>query len=258
MTVSHEEHPRILIGASSFADAAAALKILQAITPYASLGGLLVEEDETIALCQTLNQRIVTSSGMVVVAPDISQLRTLIEADAKAFRKSLAQFSEPSGAQWTFERSEGDLVQASLRASSGWDIIVLGHRNVHPARGNIVLLETAGSQHQALRGFADQLTNRMSARLIVFSVGQDTLSTRSGQSFEAFQEMLAVLTRTNTQAVLVDLSHGPIRTAAELKQLLEVARCPVFAFGATTTGTRLEYSTWIPPTSDPDREPDDR
>lgn len=255
MTKTNKRAPHILIGASSFTDAKAALALLGVLKYQANLGGLLVEERETLALCQTVNQRIITSSGAVMVAPDLSQMRTMIEADAKAFCRSLAQICEPVGASWTFERSEGDLVQVSLQASAGWDIVVLGHRHVHPGRGNIVLLEHNGAEDQTLRAFADQLGDRLSAARLVFSVGQGQATSLDARSFETVQDMLSVLARTNVQAVLLDVSQGPIRSVAELKQLLDVARCPIFAFGAAMSGTILEHSTRIPPPPGTDGDP---
>ncbi len=53
--------------------------------------------------------------------------------------------------------------------------------------------------------------------------------------------------RTNAQAVLVDLTEGPIRSPDDLARLLEVSRCPLIVFGTSNTNTMLEHSTQIPP-----------
>ena len=248
------QHPRILIGASSFADAAAALNILRLLKPGGSLGGLLVEEHETIAQCKSLKKRIITPGGATMRAPSIAQLKTLMDAEAKAFRSTLAKVSEPLGAQWSFERSKGELVQISLQASSGWDIVVLGHRKIHPCSGRIILLESLGTGNQMLSDFADKLVDGTTAAQIVFSVGQPSRKSSGGKSFETIQDVLPALARTNAQAVLLDLSKGPIRSAAELKQLLDVARCPVFFFGAAKSGKKSGRGAQIPKTPGADGE----
>lgn len=255
MTNSSDGKTRILIGASSYADATAALNLLGALKIMARFGGLFVEESDALDQCQILSQRIVTSSGMLMIAPNPSQIRTVVEADAKAFRKSLARMADPLGALWTFERSVGDLVQLSLQASSGWDIVVLGYRNLHPGRGKIVLFEESRAEDRPLKIFADHLAQRYSAAQLVFSIGQGPAARRDSLSFETFQEALAALARMNVLAVLVDLKRGPIRSKVELRQLLDAARCPVFAFGAAFSGSFVEHNTQIPPAPGAAREP---
>jgi hypothetical protein len=248
---------RILIGASSYADATAALNILGALKIMARFGGLFVEESDALDQCQILNQRIVTSSGTLMFVPNRSQIRTVIEADAKAFRKSLALMADPLDALWTFERSVGDLVQISLEASSGWDIVVLGHRNLHPGRGKIVFFGASRAQDSPLKIFADHLARRYSAAQLVFSVGQGPAARPEGQSFETFQEALVALARMNVLAVLVDLKDGPIRSKVEIRQLLDAARCPVFTFGAAASDSFIEHNTQIPPAPGAAREPNE-
>lgn len=41
-----------------------------------------------------------------------------------------------------------------------------------------------------------------------------------------------------------------MRTPDQLRQVLEVARCPLFVFGAAGSGDQLEHSTQIPPSRD--------
>jgi len=259
MTRSAGSKTRILIGASSFADAAAALRILRALRPETpfTFGGLFVEESTMIALCQLPNQRIVSSSGTLVVAPSLPQVRTVLEADARAFRASLQTISGPSADRCTFERSMGELVNTALQASAGWDIIVIGHRNIHPVDGKIVLLEESGKNDQALLAFADHLSDAVSAERVVFAVGPDAPAPRGHRRFETMTEALAEVARMNVQAVLVDLARGPIHSPDELRRLLELARCPVFAFGAALSGTRLEHGTQIPPAPGTRRDPNE-
>ena len=250
---------RILIGASSFADAAAALKILRALrpdTPF-TYGGLFIEESATIALCHLPNQRIVSSGGTLVVAPSLPQVRTVLEADARAFRASLQAISGPAADRLTFERSMGDLVKSTLQASAGWDIIVFGHRNIHPVDGKIVLLETSRTNDRMIEAFADHLSDAVSAERVVFAVGPDAPDPPGHRRFETMTEALAAVDRMNVQAILVDLARGPIHSPDELRRLLELARCPVFAFGATLSGTRLEHGTQIPPAPGTRRDPNE-
>ncbi len=250
MTVLPRPETRILIGAGSFADATAALKIVGRLASGVkfAFGGLLIEDREMLDMCQIPNQRVVSASGTLVFAPSPSQLRTLIEADAKAFRRSLAEVAGPTGAAWTFEQSIGDLVQQSLTASAGWDILVFGHRSIHPMKGKIISLRASDWADDELDTFSVRLAKTLSAEHLVFSVGDRPDKSHKSFAFDSLADALATLAHINVQAVLLDLSHGPVRSSDELRQLLEVSRCPLFVFGAAASSDKLEHSTQIPPT----------
>ncbi len=248
---------RILVGAGSFADAAAALRIVEQLPSAfrAGLGGVLVEEVDTLATCQIPNQRIVLVSGTTTLAPSLSQMRTLLKADARAFQKSLARTADPTGADWVFAQDRGELVGTALRAATGWDILVIGYRQVHKIPGKIVVLESARQPSDAVGEASNRLSKQLSADRIVFSVDRGVERPTAIQPSDAFQfgtldEALKALARTNAQAVLVDLTHGPIHNMANLARLLEVARCPLLVFGTSGMNAMLEHSTQIPPIPD--------
>ncbi|MDT8328382.1 MAG: hypothetical protein RQ750_13520 [Roseovarius sp.] len=249
MTAPPRAETRILIGAGSFADATAALKILGLMSagPTVAFGGLLIEDRDILDICQIPNQRVVSASGALVFAPSPAQLRTVIEADAKAFQRSLAKVAGLAGAAWSFEHSIGDLVQQSLTASAGWDIVVVGHRSVHPMRGKIISLRAAPVADDALEAFSERLATSLSGEHLVFAVGDRPENRPGSHVFATLDAALAALARTNAQAVLLDLSQGPVRRLDQLRQVLEVARCPLFVFGAATLGNQVEHSTQIPP-----------
>ena len=248
---------RILVGAGSFADADAALRVVAQLPNafQAGLGGILVEEVDTLASCQIPNQRIVLVSGATSLAPTQSQMRTLFKADARAFQRSLAHTANPTGAHWVFAQDRGDLVGTALRAATGWDILVIGYRRVHKIPGKIVVLEATHHPSDAVREASNRLSKQLSADRLVFSVDQGVDRPTANQhpegfQFKTFDDALKALTRTNAQAVLVDLTHGPIHNLDDLARLLEVARCPLLVFGMSGMNAMLEHSTHIPPPSD--------
>lgn len=256
MTPPSERTMSILIGASSFADANAAMKILRRLRFGAQmrLGGLFVEELTATALCGLPNQRVVSTSGMLVVAPSPPQFRTVIEAEMKAFRNTLASIAETTGTRWSFERSIGDLVQQSMQAAATWDVIIFGHQALHPVRGKIVLLHGPDADSDDAASLAGHLAKAVFADIENMYVG----AARSGSQgerhhYETIGSAIQALARMNVQAVVLDISRGPVRTPEQLRQLLEAARCPVIALGAAVPGTELEHSTQIPPAPDSGR-----
>lgn len=247
---------RILIGAGSYADAAAALRIVERLTDTfrAGLGGILVEE-ETLNICQIPNQRVIQASGMTTLAPSLAQIRTLVRADARAFRQSLAHAANLKGTHWVFAQDQGDLVQVSLHAAAGWDVLIIGYRQAHKLRGKIVQLRAA-TLNADMDEVSNQLSDQLSAECVVFSIKTETntaklTSTSDAVLFDTLGESLKALTRMNVEAVLVDLRQGPVQNQSDLARVLEAARCPVIVFGASSIEAQLEHSTHIPPVSSP-------
>ncbi len=249
---------RILVGASTYADAAAALHIIRRLPKAlcASIGGVLIEDEDMLSACHIPDRRIVLLSGVTTLAPSLSQVRTLLKADARAFRHSLAQTADQSGKEWVFAQDKGELVSTALRAAAGWDVLVLGYRHLHKVRGRVVLLERSGSTKDETREASRQFSTQLSADHIVFSIREDgdrttqAIPSNNTIQFDTFDESLNALARTNAQAVLVDLRQGPVRNQSDLKALVEAARCPVIVFGASTIQGLLEHTTQITPKPD--------
>lgn len=250
MTGARRQTRRILVGAGSFADAAAALRIAERLATdlSADLGGVLIEEVNTLAICEIPNQRIVLIGGATMLAPNRSQVRTFMQADARAFEQSLVLAARTTGATWAFARETGDLVGTALRAAVDWDILVIGYRRVHAIPGKIVLLRADDALIDDMETMARVLAHQLSADQVVFSVATGdrrparTRSEKHGE-FGTLQDAMAALARTNAQAVFVDLAHGPVRSPDDLARLLDVSRCPLIVFGASKLDAMLAHST---------------
>jgi hypothetical protein len=245
---------RILVGAASFADAVAGVRIVQKLPSSfcAGLGGLLVEEVDIFTACEIPDQRIVLSSGKTALAPNLSQLRTLLNADARAFRRLLAQASRPGATQWAFMQDKGELVRTALQAATGWDVLVLGYRQTSKVLGKVILLQKSGPPSENVQEAFSRLSHRLAGEPIVFSIkenGDEAVSAQTSNTiqFKTLDDALRVLARTNAQAVVVDFARGPIHNQNDLLRLLEAARCPVFVFDASNPSSVLENSMQIPP-----------
>tara|TARA_R110002012_G_scaffold21989_8_gene76169 strand:- start:16643 stop:17440 length:798 start_codon:yes stop_codon:yes gene_type:complete len=251
MTQKENRRPRILVGASSFADAATALRLVDKLaTIFRSVcGGVLVEEESILAICQIQDKRIILMNGATMKAPSRSQVRTQLNADARAFRQSLARTAKAAGADWAFSQEAGDLINIALRAATGWDILVIGSRYLNAIKGKIVLLEMLDAVGEEMRDAAELLARQFSADQVVFSVDQgkrregSTLSS-ANFSFASLDEALRALAQTNAQAVLVDYSRGPVRTAEDISRLLEVSHSPVIIFGIS--GANVAAGNTVP------------
>lgn len=254
MTAASHPPSRILVGAGSFVDAAAALRIAERLASDlpADLGGVLIQEVSTLAICEIPNQRVVLTSGATMLAPDRSQAQALMNADARAFEQSLARTARMHGKKWIFAQETGDLVSTALRAAVGWDILVIGYRRFHAIRGKIVLFREDDAPNDEMETAARGLARRLSVDEVVFTVeaGQRKGAFREAERrypFGSLQEALNALARTNAEAVFVDLVHGPVRGPDDLARLLEVSRCPLILFGTSEIGAIPERGKRTPP-----------
>lgn len=245
---------RILVGAGSFADATAALNLVQYLQGgfCTGLGGVLIEDADMLAACEIPDQRVVLPSGTTAQAPSPSKLRGMLNADARAFRKLLAHTVGPRKTDFAFTQDAGEFVSTALRVARDWDVLVLGYRQLHNVPGKIILLQSAEQSSDAMIQASRKLAHSMPNALTTFMVDCDrhispATSASNLRQFDTLAHALVALTRTNAQAVLVDLDRSPLRNHHDLLRLLEAARCPVIAFGTSNFPALLEHNTQIPP-----------
>ncbi|MEO9824610.1 MAG: hypothetical protein ABJF50_09375 [Paracoccaceae bacterium] len=255
MSTQKSPHLRILVGAGSYVDAAAALRIVQRLADgiQAALGGVLVDE-ETLEMCQVPNQRIVQARGTTALAPNRAQMRTLLNADARAFQQSLERIAGPNAANWFFAQERGELVHTSLHAAIGWDLLIIGYRQVHQVPGKIVVLQNDGPANDVMNKISNRLSDQLSVPNAVFNVADEPDETKAPPAaniihFRNLNDSLRALTRTNAEAVLVDLRSGPLQNQNDLARVIDAARCPVIVFGASERQAYLENSTHMPSVS---------
>lgn len=258
MSTAVPSHLRVLVGAGSFADAAAALRIVEHLPNSFCrvLGGVLIEDEDMLTVCQIPDQHIVLISGTLKSAPNRAEIQTILQADARAFEQSLAHTADLHETNWTFSQDKGDLVESSLRAAKNWDVLVLGYRPLHSIRGKVVLLKRAGQPSDKMDAAAHQLSRHHSIEPTTFLLKEgpdddEYAAPENTLQFDTLDDILNRLKRTNAHAVLVDLRHGPVQKQTDLSRLLEAARCPVIVFGASQLHPALEHSAQIPA---PDRE----
>lgn len=229
---------RILIGAGCFADADAAMRLTDRILASipAELGGVLIEDDAMADIAHVPTQRVVTPGGALMVPPSTNELRITAESDARAFRNKLATIARTRSTTWHFERRGGDLILGLFEAAKGWDILLLGYREMHKRPGQVVVLTVASEGVSRARAFADELALVLNASVQELSTsGVDEQSDLNGSVHGAVERepaLFAQMSRINASAVVVDLAAGPLRSKEHLHRLLEAARCPVFVLGA--------------------------
>jgi len=251
MTPAPKSARRILIGAGSFADARAALRLVERLTASlsAELGGMLVEETMLAELADLPRQRVITSRGTFVVAPSPSQIRIAIESDAKAFRQTLSALAQRQ--KWSFERRRGELISGLCETAKGWDVLLLGHRETHRLNGQVILIAPPADASQSAEDLAEDLASGLGTSTIRLSMDPARPGTFDvfpvTEHFADEDALLTRIGRIHASAVVLDLSAGPLRTYDQLRHLLAAARCPIVVLGAGKGEPQPEHATRIPP-----------
>ncbi|MGA9254013.1 MAG: hypothetical protein WBV71_16365 [Roseobacter sp.] len=235
---------RILVGAGSFTDAAAALRIIEGFPSslFSGLGGLFIEETDMFTACQMPHQQVVLPSGIRTLAPTVAQIKLLLRADARAFERAVSKTAQTANAGWAFAEDRGDLIATSLRAAKGWDVLLMGYRRVHPKTGKVVVLKDENTSGDTMDTVADRLSDKFSADRVALSVAPLTKTAQSTRCrrFETLDDCLHAIARMNSLVVLLDLDQGPVHSASDLARVIGAARCPVMVFGAQSQATADE------------------
>ena len=242
MTERGRTRRRILIGADSFADAETALSIVDRLTRtmMADLGGLFVEDIGASDMPRGQHQRIVTSTGSLIVAPSRDRLQLMLASDARAFRTGLERLAQTRSVRCTFERRSGELISGLCQAAEAWDVLVVGHRRTHRGTGRVVVVQPQSVTSDEAAALGDVLSEAL--HVDVLNIRTPASGEEGGPSDVFFSR----ISRIDAAVVVVDLTSGPVTSADQLRRLLEVARSPVLVLGATRLFGRLEHSVVFP------------
>lgn len=222
---------RILVGAESFADARAALRIADLLVSAraAEIAGLLMEDPFGFEFGGRAGQRVVTESGQIRDLPSRERLKSLLESDLKAFQRSLSQIAEQRKVTVSFECRRGELISSLCGAAIGTDLLVLGHRYRHRNRGRVLVVAPPSADATEVAALGHDLAHRLGAELVAYPPPPGNVSEDAKTDLG---DLLSWVNRINAQAVVLDLSLGPVRTLDDLRQLVIAARCPVLVLGA--------------------------
>ncbi len=233
MTENVRSKRRILIAATSFADARAAFAIADRLAESlaSKLGGVLLQDTAINELVASPGQRVITESGEVLAAPSAARLRSIFESDVKAFRQALDELASLRSLAWSFESREGEPIAGFFETAAEWDILLLGQRSRSPGRGRIVLVAPETGVSADLDEVARDLAAKMRADLVTVALGDAGPADDTAFSWADETELLRWISRVRAALVIVDLAKGPFRTPGQLRELFEVARCPVLVAG---------------------------
>lgn len=216
---------RLLIAASTLADAEAALVYAGAIAEwsFAAPTGLLIETG-TADFATGAGHRVVSSTGALMAVPSREQAQAIVRSEARILEERLARLAETLSTGWTCDVEAGEVVACACAAVSGDDILLLGQRPLLAGRGSVLLLGGEGGASKAARALAEVMARATASTISELQLTGPDLLTR--------------IDRLHCAAVVADVATGPLTTEAELIRLAAAARCPVAILGARHLGER--------------------
>ncbi|GAB4356412.1 MAG: hypothetical protein Kow0026_16180 [Oricola sp.] len=222
------ERGRIVIAASSFADASSGVRLAALLSSRieAEIQGVFVEEESSI-LFRSPAARIVSTTGALLDLPSPDEMRAALKRDALAFEGEIARLAREHARSWSFRTVQGRLLAhlgEVLRAS---DILLLGHRALYRLRGPVIRLG---------RGPRMEIAASLAADLGVSVMDIDLPDVGGNGQAGAFAEILSLVGHTSATAIVADIVSGPVRTPEQIEALLEAARCPVILVGDSGSG----------------------
>ncbi len=229
---------RVLIGASSYADARAGLHLADVMADMLaeSIGGLMLEEEHVTELIARPGQRVVSRRGQLIPAPSREELAALHDRDERAFRAALAALSKARALHYSFERRQGELVAGLLNVAENWDMLVIGHGDGHltpSTRGRVVLIAPPEGATSEAAALAARLAQGLRAHLVTGYPADGSAAPHAPDfRWQNLPELMHRIARLSADAVVLDLAAGPISSSDALRALVDAARCPVLVLGA--------------------------
>lgn len=229
---------RILVGASSFADAQSALALIERLAGprLGGLGGLFLEEESLSDISGLPMQRLVTSGGSLTPVPSRKELGALFERDAMAFRNMISGIAQSR--KWEFATRRGELISSlfDVAQAQGWDLLFVGYSVARRPRRQVVLIAPPPEASPRAAELAGELAQALGTELRSLDLYADGTAAEPGLSeaepISDIDALFARLSRLPAAALVIDISAGPLRSASDLRRLRLAARCPMIILGA--------------------------
>lgn len=227
---------RVILGATCFADAEAALEVAVVLAKRANaeLHGLLVADEAIFAALETAHALTITYSGQTMRVESAEAMRSAFRADAASFEQRLLEAARAASLAHAFTQASGRMARAAAEIAKAGDLLIYGFHRPKGGDDSLVLILGDPGQGQSM-ALAGELMAALGRPLTVFvppgaepaarkalarhGIAGATVETAADQ-----KAMLARLDRMRPAAVL--LAPGWPETLG-IERLVEAARAPV-------------------------------
>lgn len=237
-TISHR--PRVIVSATCFADADAAIKtatrLAQAIG--GEVLGILVE-DEAISRFAELPFAKVLAFPVAAHQPDMPQvnsraMRIAFQRDAGDFRSILAKTARDASVDWKFESKRGQIVSIMNASARKGDFVLLGYQQARQFSGEILYISYTETMDTRLVEIGKTLASDLHVSLHTVNViasrepeeNGPIVAQKPGLTHNNFDqdELMSYLQKASPSLVLFSM---PMNDDFNIRFLQDVARCSI-------------------------------
>lgn len=218
---NHQQHRRIIVGATCFADADAAIEMAANLAHMVKgeVLGLLVEDDSILHYADLPFAKTLTFQHGKAQPVTRKTMDSAFQRDARNFERRLASAADQIAVKWSFERKRGQMMPLLHSAANAGDFIFLGYKKTGLPRGEIVFIDFVDKDATPELDLSKAIAAEMRLGLKTINLSQ-----AKNQNNGSVAIALNYLRKTSPTAVIVvtDNKHN-----LDLLDILETARCPV-------------------------------
>jgi hypothetical protein len=247
MTDTVKRH-RIVIGATSFADACSVIDIgcFLAESTQRDIQAVLIEEETVYALSALPSARVTLIGGQSQPVTPAAMIEAF-RRDAVAYEKAVRESAAKRALHWSFEKRRGEFPRVLNEVLSTGDLIVFGYQALRRARGEILVVDYANDMDVSLVELASSVSREMHLPLhvVLLRNAPDAailVSDHARSRMQRLSQNLTIMDREDNIAALLDsIRRSRVATvmisaglAADvgLDALLDAARCPVIIYSS--------------------------
>ncbi|MDF1774747.1 MAG: hypothetical protein P1V13_01870 [Rhizobiaceae bacterium] len=250
--MSQKDQPRqwrIIVGATSFADANSAIALAVGLASEldGEINACLIDDEAVLAYAALPFARTIFPGGGKAEPVTLQAMQSAFRRDAEGFRKAIENAASLGAFRWTFQQKRGELRSLLPTALGERDIVVIGRQRLHGRAGDLYVLDDASQPAERLYAMALRTADRLKVPINVLIWGKDAAAVDARQTWveqtwveqtcsnsnvpiqcvcgTAFDRTVLDAIAKNSPAAMM-LSRS-VADQLDLEQLLDIGRCPV-------------------------------
>ena len=174
---------RVIIGATCFADADAAIAMAASLAKMVEgeILGLLVEDDSILSYADLPFAKTLTFQQGTLQPVTRKTMDSAFLRDARVFERRLANAASQTAVNWSFEHKRGQMMPLLQSAASAGDFIFLGYQQTGIVRGEIIFIDFVGDDASDLLDLSKAIASEMGLGLHTVSLSNhEKLNPKTG------------------------------------------------------------------------------
>ena len=239
---------RIIVGATSFADANSAIALAISLAGEfagkldCEIDACLIEDEVVLAYAALPFARTIFPGGGKAEPVTLQAMQSAFRRDAQVFRKAIENAAALGAFRWTFQQKRGQLRNLLPTGFNAHDLVVIGRQRLPGRSGDLFVLDDASQPAEKLYAMALRTAHKLNVPVQVLIWGNDAAAVDERQTWaeETYphgnvamgfaggtdfdRTVLGAIAKNSPTAMMLSRS---VADQLDLEQLLDIGRCPV-------------------------------